>query len=119
MNKLIENKTPFVLFLLLVLGSSAFSAIEYWGDYVEKTISFVSSMVTFLVIVSLFGKAKGVTLFTKEQTKTICFVYVFLLVIEQGYPLYIYRDQTLPDDYFFIFSIQLAFNAFIAKVLLK
>lgn len=112
-------KTPFVLFLVLVLGSSAISAFDYLGDYVEKASAFISSVITFLVISELLARSKGMSLLSREKIKIIAFLYVFWLLFDQGYPLYIYRDQTLPEGYLFTMYLQLAFNVFVAKVLLN
>ncbi|NRB69080.1 MAG: hypothetical protein HRU48_17200 [Vibrio sp.] len=112
-------KTPFVLFLVLVLGSSAISAFDYAGDYVEKASAFISSVIAFLVISELLARSKGMSLFSRKKIKVIAFLYVVWLLFEQGYPLYIYRDQTLPEGYLLTMSLQLAFNAFVAKVLLN
>lgn len=119
MNNNVVDKTSFFLFLMFVLGSSSITAIEYWGDYFEKFSAFVSSILTFLIISLLLAKSKKLDFFPKKQVTYIVFLYFFWFFIEQGYPLYVYKEQTLPDGHFFILSIQLAFNAFVAKVLLN
>lgn len=103
--------------LVLTVGSALVAAGDHYGDVIEKTTTFFSTLVSYLAIVLLATKFKGVSLLSTKAEKLTAVALVVLTLVDGLYPAFIYRDQQLPSDYWAIFSVQLIFNIFIAKVI--
>ncbi|MDN3612574.1 hypothetical protein ACFFUP_10180 [Vibrio ostreicida] len=112
------NKLKFVVPLsILMLGSAFLNASNTYGYEVEQAITFVSTLTAYIAIVALFAKWRDASIFSPTFIKYYSFLFIAITVLEAVYPAYIYRDQTLPPDYWTMFSIQLLLNLFIVKVI--
>ncbi|GLT17088.1 hypothetical protein GCM10007938_08650 [Vibrio zhanjiangensis] len=113
------KKLPLLLFLFIVLTSAFMNGYNHYGDMVEKAIAMVTPLLTYAVIIALFVKFKGVDLFSRTQLRVMAVLYVIMVLIEYGYPMIIYRDQTLPPDYLTFMSLQFTLNVIIARTIIN
>ncbi|ANW25916.1 hypothetical protein BA953_17145 [Vibrio coralliilyticus] len=112
------RKLSLALFLFIVLSSAFMNGYNHYGDMVEKAIAVITPLLTFAVIIALFAKFKGVSLFSKMQLRVMAILYVVMVLVEYGYPMIIYSDQTLPDNYLFTLALQFTLNVVIARTIL-
>ncbi|MBN3493687.1 MULTISPECIES: hypothetical protein [Vibrio] len=112
------KKISLALFLLIVLSSAFMNSYNHYGDIVEKVIAFIIPLLNYIVVIALFAKFKGAALFTKLQLRVIAILYVMIVFVEYGYPIFEYSEQTLPSDYLFNLSLQFVLNVIIARTIL-
>lgn len=111
------KKQALALFLFLTVGSAFSNAYALVASLGEQIIAFVSALITYAVIVSLFLTFVGSDVLAGKVRKYIAVSFVLMTIIENVYPMILYYEQTLPSNYLFLFSIQLLVNGFMAKVI--
>ncbi len=113
------RKQALLLFVILVAGGSLLTAMSVVGDIVEKILSFFDTVLSYFVVVMLFAHYKGVQFFSKVVLQYFSGAFIFFTLAEALYPIYAYREQTLPTDYLTVLCVQLILNLFIVKVILS
>ncbi|KAB5596945.1 hypothetical protein O4N82_23745 [Vibrio parahaemolyticus] len=112
------KKQALILLLIILTGAAFVNAFAKVGDIVEQAIEFITTLLGYGAVIALFAAYKGIPLLEKKVLSVIAVFYIFMTVIEAFYPVFIYREQTLPADYFTVFFLQFAMNVYIVKVVL-
>ncbi|HHF3206067.1 TPA: hypothetical protein ACPJ2F_001384 [Vibrio diabolicus] len=112
-----NQKKAIVLFAFLTVGSAFLSAYGMVASVLEQVISFFSTLITYAVIVTLFSVFMGADVIDSKIRTYIGISFVLMTIVENVCPMILYSNQTLPDDYYFVFFIQLILNVYIAKVI--
>lgn len=112
-----NQKKAIVLFAFLTVGSAFLNAYGMVASVLEQVISFFSTLITYAVIVTLFSVFMGADVIDSKIRTYIGISFVLMTIVENVCPMILYSDQTLPDDYYFVFFIQLILNVYIAKVI--
>ena len=117
MRNINNQKKAIVLFAFLTVGSAFLNAYGMVASVLEQVISFFSTLITYAVIVTLFTVFMGADVIKSKIRTYIGASFVLMTVVENVCPMILYSNQTLPDDYYFVFFIQLILNVYIAKVI--
>ncbi|WP_299143552.1 hypothetical protein [uncultured Vibrio sp.] len=112
------NVTGF-LFLLLICLISISSALDTLGTTFEQLLGFFAQVVTFFIVIALYGKWQGVSLFNSKIVKVIALSYPALVIITPLYQAFEYSEQRMPTDYIYLQSLEFLFALLIAFVLVK
>ncbi|ENV5866312.1 MULTISPECIES: hypothetical protein [Vibrio] len=112
-----NQKKAIVLFAFLTVGSAFLNAYGMVASVLEQVISFFSTLITYAVIVTLFSVFMGADVIDSKIRTYIGISFVVMTIVENVCPMILYSNQTLPDDYYFVFFIQLILNVYIAKVI--
>lgn len=112
-----NQKKAIVLFAFLTVGSAFLNAYGMVASVFEQVISFFSTLITYAVIVTLFSVFMGADVIDSKIRTYIGISFVVMTIVENVCPMILYSNQTLPDDYYFVFFIQLILNVYIAKVI--
>lgn len=112
-----NQKKAIVLFAFLTVGSAFLNAYGMVASVLEQVISFFSTLITYAVIVTLFSVFMGADVIDSRIRTYIGISFVLMTIVENVCPMILYSNQTLPDDYYFVFFIQLILNVYIAKVI--
>lgn len=112
-----NQKKAIVLFAFLTVGSAFLNAYGMVASVLEQVISFFSTLITYAVIVTLFSVFMGTDVIDSKIRTYIGISFVLMTIVENVCPMILYSNQTLPDDYYFVFFIQLILNVYIAKVI--
>ncbi|HHF2888688.1 TPA: hypothetical protein ACVO0J_004685 [Vibrio diabolicus] len=112
-----NQKKAIVLFAFLTVGSAFLNAYGMVASVLEQVISFFSTLITYAVIVTLFSVFMGADVIDSKIRTYIGISFVLMTIVENVCPMILYSNQTLPDDYYFVFFIQLILNVYIAKVI--
>lgn len=113
------KKIALLMFAVIVLSTAFMNAYEYYGDYVEKGIEFVFPIVSFFVIIALFAKFRGVSLFSEKELKIMAALYLILTVLKYVYPLYEYSEQTVDASYSTLAVLDFVINLIVARIIIK
>ncbi len=95
------------------------TALEINGTLVEQILGFVSQLVTFLLLIALFGAWQEKQLFSQNRLKLIAYSYPALLLIVPFYQYFEYSEQTMPWSYIYMQTLEFLFSLIIASILLK
>ncbi len=117
MRNINNQKKAIVLFAFLTVGSAFLNAYGMVASVLEQVISFFSTLITYAVIVTLFTVFMGADVIRSKIRTYIGVSFVLMTIVENVCPMILYSNQTLPDDYYFVFFIQLILNVYIAKVI--
>ena len=117
MRNINNQKKAIVLFAFLTVGSAFLNAYGMVASVLEQVISFFSTLITYAVIVTLFTVFMGADVIKSKIRTYIGVSFVLMTIVENVCPIILYSNQTLPDDYYFVFFIQLILNVYIAKVI--
>ncbi|WP_285348964.1 hypothetical protein [Vibrio sp. D173a] len=117
MRNINNQKKAIVLFAFLTVGSAFLNAYGMVASVLEQVISFFSTLITYAVIVTLFTVFMGADVIKSKIRTYIGVSFVLMTIVENVCPMILYSNQTLPDDYYFVFFIQLILNVYIAKVI--
>ena len=117
MRNINNQKKAIVLFAFLTVGSAFLNAYGMVAGVLEQVISFFSTLITYAVIVTLFTVFMGADVIKSKIRTYIGVSFVLMTIVENVCPMILYSNQTLPDDYYFVFFIQLILNVYIAKVI--
>ncbi|HHX8369151.1 hypothetical protein [Vibrio alginolyticus] len=112
-----NQKKAIVLFAFLTVGSAFLNAYGMVASVLEQVISFFSTLITYAVIVTLFSVFMDADVIDSKIRTYIGISFVLMTIVENVCPMILYSNQTLPDDYYFVFFIQLILNVYIAKVI--
>ncbi|KUJ00759.1 hypothetical protein [Vibrio sp. MEBiC08052] len=113
-----NHKLAGFMFVFVVLSIAVATAFDYIGTTIEQAIQFVTQIMTFYVVIALFGIWKKVDLFTHKSMKMIALLYPTLVVIRTIYPLFEYAEQTIPRTYIFAQSVEIIISLLIAGIFL-
>ncbi|WKY59295.1 hypothetical protein Q5H80_06600 [Vibrio sp. SNU_ST1] len=111
------QKQAMILFALLTIGSAFVNAYGMVATISEQIISFISSLISYIVIVSLFLRFTNVDVINSKYRTLIGASFVCITILENIYPMVMFRSQVLTREYYVIFSIKLAINSYIANVI--
>ena len=117
MRNINNQRKAIVLFAFLTVGSAFLNAYGMVASVLEQVISFFSTLITYAVIVTLFTVFMGADVIKSKIRTYIGVSFVLMTIVENVCPMILYSNQTLPDDYYFVFFIQLILNVYIAKVI--
>ncbi|BCL70536.1 hypothetical protein TUMSATVNIG1_24980 [Vibrio nigripulchritudo] len=111
------NIRVIVLLAILAGGSAFMNAYNTVGDTVEQAIAFVTPLLAYIAIIALVGIYQKVKIFSDKFISYFSVFFILFTILENVYPMYLYRDQTLPNDYLVLFFLQLLLNIYIVKVI--
>ncbi|MEZ8747371.1 hypothetical protein A163_19345 [Vibrio tasmaniensis 1F-267] len=111
------QKQAMILFALLTIGSAFVNAYGMVATISEQVISFISSLISYIVIVALFLRFTNVDVINSKYRTLIGASFVCITILENIYPMVMLRSQALTREYYVIFSIKLAINSYIANVI--
>ena len=112
-----DSKISGVLFFLIITALSVMYSVLYVGNSIEKISTFLSSVVMYYVISSLFACWKFGKVLKYTEAKILCIAFPVVTCIEHLYPIYEYSEQTPPPYWLLYFSLDLAFAIFISCLL--
>ncbi len=112
------KKQALILLSVLLFGAAFVNAFAVVGDVVEKVIGFITSLLGYGAVIFLFAAYKGIPIFNQKVMSLFSVLFLVMTVVETFYPVFIYRDQTFPSDYFTVFFLQFLMNVYIVKVVL-
>lgn len=107
------------LFLLLISLISISSALDTLGTTFEQLLGLLAQAITFFIVIALYGKWKGLDLFSSKVIKVIALSYPALVIVTPLYQLFEYSEQRMPTDYIYLQSLEFLFALLIAFVLVK
>jgi hypothetical protein len=113
-----NHKLAGLMFAFIVLSIALATALDYIGTTIEQGIQFTSQIMTFYVVIALFGIWKRVEIFSHKSIKIIAVLYPIIILIRSIYPVLEYTEQTIPSDYIFMQSLELIMSLFVAGILL-
>jgi len=114
------NLTPSgMIFLVLIIGTSLLAGASNYGTGFEKIISGINHLMTFLIIIALYGNWKKITLFKYKTLKFIALTYPALVIILPIYQLFEYSEQTMPAADVYQTTIGFLLSITISIILLK
>lgn len=108
---------PLIGFLYITVLSAAFNTLSEVGDTVEHIIQFLSPMIMFFVVIALFSKFRGITIFSKQESKLIAVSFVAITIADYLYPPLRYWDQDFGSMHYTMFFIEISVNAAIARMI--
>jgi hypothetical protein len=111
--KRISGLIAFVLVAMMAI-SSGFS---YVGNVIEQAIHGLSLLLTFLVVIGLFGIWREMKLFKENEITVIAIAYPLVTLMTYIYPLIEYSEQIPPSNWWFTFSVDLIVALFISHIL--
>lgn len=114
-----NSKVAGVIVCVLILMISTATALDYFGNSVEKIIQFLTQITTFLVIISLFSIWKKSELIGSRTLKILAVWYPFIGIVRSVYPVIEYSEQTIPTSYIYAQSLELLLALFIAGIFLQ
>ncbi|SIO96679.1 hypothetical protein [Vibrio spartinae] len=114
-----NNKLAGFMFAFTVLSIALATAFDYIGTTIEQVIQFVSQLMTFFVVIALFGVWKKIDLFTHKSMKIIAVLYPIIIIIRTIYPVLEYTEQTIPRVYILAQSIEVILSLVIAGIFLR
>lgn len=113
-----EYKRISGLIVLVLVGAMAIaSGYSYVGDIIEQGLNGLSLLLTYLVVIGLFGIWRETVLFKPREATLIAIAYPIVTVMAYVYPLVEYSEQTPPSDWWFTFSVDLIIAMFISHIL--
>ncbi|WP_299134606.1 hypothetical protein [uncultured Vibrio sp.] len=110
------QKQAIILFSLLTSSSAFVSAYGMTASFGEQIIAFMSSLVSYIIVVSLFLKFTNVDVISSKYRTLIGVSFVCTTILENIYPMILFRSEALTTEYYLIFSIQLVISMYIASV---
>ncbi len=113
-----NNRAGF-LFLFIVLMFSISNGIDTFGTIVEQVFGFISQVLTFLLVIALYGKWQGKSLFSNKLTRLIAYSYPLFLVVIPVYQYFEYAEQTMPRSYVYMQTLEFLLAVYISSVLTK
>ncbi|MDW6092030.1 hypothetical protein [Vibrio rhizosphaerae] len=114
-----NNKLAGFMFVFIVLSIALATAFDYVGTTIEQVIQFVTQLMTFFVVIALFGVWKKIDLFTHKSMRIIAVLYPIIIIIRTVYPLLEYTEQTIPRIYIFSQSIEIILSLVVAGIFLR
>ncbi|QMV13581.1 hypothetical protein [Vibrio spartinae] len=105
-----------LLCVFIVIVLSGLNAWNLWGDFVEKAISFATTVILFLVVTALFDVWRGGKNFKVNEIKAIAISFPIITVIEYVYPVIKYSEQK-HSGWLFSMSMDLMLAFFVSSVL--
>lgn len=108
-----------IAFFYLTLLAASLHSMNVVGDVVEKTIGFVSPLVSFFVIAVLFSKFCNVEPISKTKREILAITFIAITVLEYVYPIFAYWEQTFDSSHTTLLFVELTVNSLIARVLIK
>ena len=112
-----DSKISGVLFFFIIIALSVMYSVLYVGNSIEKISTFLSSIVMYYVIASLFACWRFGKVLKNTEARILCIAFPIVTCIEHLYPIYEYSEQTPPPYWLLYFSIDLAFAIFISCLL--
>ncbi|QMV13479.1 hypothetical protein [Vibrio spartinae] len=113
-----NNKLAGFMFAFIVLSIALATAFDYVGTTIEQVIQFITQLMTFFVVIALFGVWKKVDLFTHKSMKIIAVLYPIIIIIRTIYPVLEYTEQTIPRVYILAQSIEVILSLVVAGIFL-
>ncbi|CDU07941.1 conserved membrane hypothetical protein [Vibrio coralliirubri] len=113
------QKQAMILFSLLTVGSAFVNAYGLNSTIGEQIIAFISSLISYIVIVSLFLRFTNVDIISLKYRTLIGASFVCVTILENIYPMVMLNSQALTKEYYVIFSIKLVINSYIANVIVN
>lgn len=107
-----------IIFLLVVLSTSAISGYSYVGDNIEKLINAFSMFFTYFVLAALLAIYRGVRLFKPLELKFLAGASVIMTLFSYLYPVLIYSEQN-SSDFLSTFFYDLVLMILIVSLLVK
>lgn len=101
------QKQAMILFSLLTVGSAFVNAYGLNSTIGEQIIAFISSLISYIVIVSLFLRFTNVDIISLKYRTLIGASFVCVTILENVYPMVMLSSQALTKEYYVIFSIKL------------
>lgn len=113
------QKQAMILFALLTIGSAFVNAYGMNATIGEQLIAFISSLISYIVIVSLFLRFANVDVINSKYRTLIGASFVCITILENVYPMVIFSSHALTREYYVIFSIKLVVNSYVANVIVN
>ncbi|EHH0747613.1 TPA: hypothetical protein ACGUMO_000246 [Vibrio vulnificus] len=106
--------------VILIIGSvSIATALAYVGNGLEKGITFFAQILTFLVVIGLYGVWQDISIFNSSMLRMIALTYPLLVALSSLYPVIEYSEQTVPSSYIYIQGLEFILALFVSSILLK
>ncbi|ROR27003.1 hypothetical protein [Vibrio crassostreae] len=113
------QKQAMILFALLTIGSAFVNTYGMNATIGEQLIAFISSLISYIVIVSLFLRFANVDVINSKYRTLIGASFVCITILENVYPMVIFSSHALTREYYVIFSIKLVVNSYVANVIVN
>ena len=108
-----------IIFIILSIFLSVTNALNINGTIIEQILGFFSQLVTFFLLIALFGAWKGKKLFHHNHLRLIAYSYPFLLLLVPIYQNFEYSEQEMPWSYIYMQTLEFIFALFILSTLEK
>jgi fumarate reductase subunit C len=112
-----DSKISGVLFFFIIITLSVMYGVLYVGNTMEKISTFLSSIVMYYVIASLFACWRFGKVLKDTEAKVLCIAFPVVTCIEHLYPIYEYSEQTPQPYWLLYFSLDLTLAIFISCLL--
>lgn len=114
-----KNKLAGTMVVLIIGAVSLATALSYVGNNLEKGITFLAQILTFLVVIGLYGAWQRVSIFSASMFRAVALSYPLIVAINALYPLIAYSEQTVPSSYTYMHSLEFILALFVSSILLK
>lgn len=105
--------------VLIIGGVSLATSLSYVGNSLEKGITFLAQIVTFLVVIGLYGLWKGLPIYSTTMYRIVALSYPLIVAVNTLYPIIEYSEQTVPSSYLYMQSLEFILALFVSSILLK
>lgn len=112
-----DSKISGTLFFFIIIALSVMYAVLYVGNSIEKISTFLSSIVMYYIIASLFACWRYGKVLHNTEAKILCIAFPLITSLEHLYPIYEYSDQTPPSYWLLYYLLDLMFSIFISLLL--
>ncbi|MEZ8629839.1 hypothetical protein AB6D56_04770 [Vibrio lentus] len=114
-----DQKQAIILCALLIIGSTFFNVDLMLASTGEQVISFVSSLITYVVIICLLLRFTNVDVISSNYRILIGVSFVGMTILENVYPVILYSDQIFITEYYVIFCIELVLSIYVTNVIIN
>ncbi|EKO3535622.1 hypothetical protein K1L80_002198 [Vibrio fluvialis] len=114
-----KNKLAGAMVVLIIVAVSLATSLSYVGSSLEKGITFLAQIFTFLVVIGLYGAWKGVPIFSASMYRIVALSYPLIVAVNALYPIIEYSEQTVPSSYIYMQSLEFILALFVSSILLK
>ncbi len=114
-----DQKQAIILCALLIIGSTFFNVDVMVASISEQVISFVSTLITYVVIICLFLRFTNMDVISSNYRILIGVSFVGMTILENVYPVTLYSDQIFITEYYVIFCIELVLSIYVTYVIIN
>lgn len=111
-----SRKFAALLIFFILFSLSSMAAYSVYGDFVEKTIAFLTSLMVFFVLVALFDIYRQGHNLTMKEKKVIAMSFPLLTIIEYVYPVLKYSEQK-HSDYVYPFLMDFTISLLVFTII--